>query len=528
MNKYILKITVLLAFALSSHFALAGYESEIKPLDGEKWYGALTRIGHEMPFTNTKLYDLAINHRANQAAPLLLSSKGRYVWSEYPFKFQFKNGVLFLDSDFEKLMPINAGKTLKDAYITASAKHFPPDGKIPPSIFFDKPQYNTWIALHYDQTQKDVMSYANAIVKNGFPTGVMMIDDGWETFYGLFRFNKEYFPDAKTMNLKLREMGFRTIYWISPYIASLGRDYDIHEKSGILLKKGKKTAIIEWWNGWSAAYDATNPAAREYLKKTLKKLQDEYAIDGFKFDGADASHFKSPDITFFEKGQCAADYTQGWGMVGIEFPYNEFRASWKMGGKSLVQRLHDKKYSWEDLQELIPNMLAAGLIGYAYTCPDMIGGGLYSSLANLNKDNIDKEFFIRSCQVHALMPMMQFSLEPWKVLDKKHLDIVLNMVRLHEKFAPYILEYARKSSKTGEPIVRHMEYAFPNEGFENCQDQFMLGEDYLVTPVLTKGDKRTVRLPKGKWIDELGKEFEGGKSYEISAPIERLPYFKKL
>ncbi len=512
-----------------SHLGFSACKSEVKPLEGEKWYGALTRMGHDMPFAdNTKLVDLAKNHDSNQGAPLLLSSKGRFIWSERPFKFQFRDGVLHLESESETLKPVQAGNTLREAYMTASAKYFAPDGKVPPSIFFDKPQYNTWIALHYDQTQKDVLAYANAIVANGFPTGLMMVDDGWETFYGLFRFNREYFPDVKALNNKLRQMGFRTIYWISPFTAPTGRDFKSHRSEGILVRNGKQPAVISWWNGFSVAYDTTNPKARQYLIKTLKNLQEECGIDGFKFDGADAHHFQSPKLIFSQKGATAADYTQGWSSIGLEFPYNEFRASWKMGGKCLVQRLQDKNYSWEDLRELIPDMLAAGLIGYSYTCPDMIAGGAYGTLAHLNKDNIDKEFFVRSCQVHALMPMMQFSLEPWKVLDKKHLDIVLNMVRLHEKFAPYILEYAKKASQTGEPIVRHMEYAFPNEGFENCLDQFMLGEDYLVAPILQKGNKRVVRLPKGKWIDDLGVVREGGKSYEIDAPIERLPYFKKM
>lgn len=37
-------------------------------------------------------------------------------------------------------------------------------------------------------------------------------------------------------------------------------------------------------------------------------------------------------------------------------------------------------------------------------------------------------------------------------------------------------------AKTGEPIIRHMEYAFPHQGFVDCRDQFMLGDKYLVAP----------------------------------------------
>lgn len=41
----------------------------------------------------------------------------------------------------------------------------------------------------------------------------------------------------------------------------------------------------------------------------------------------------------------------------------------------LVMRLADKDHSWAALGRLIPDMLAAGLIGCPYICPDMVGGG---------------------------------------------------------------------------------------------------------------------------------------------------------
>ena len=126
------------------------------------------------------------------------------------------------------------------------------------------------------------------------------------------------------------------------------------------------------------------------------------------------------------------------------------------------------------------------------------------------------------------MPMMQFSLAPWRVLDKKHLRICRDAAILHTKFADYILELARHSSKTGEPIVRAMAYEFPNENLENIIDQFMLGDRYLVAPVVTPDDSRRVVLPKGKWQDELGNVYEGGRTIRIDVPIERLPYFKKI
>jgi len=97
---------------------------------------------------------------------------------------------------------------------------------------------------------------------------------------------------------------------------------------------------------------------------------------------------------------------------------------------------------------------------------------------------------------------------------------------LHTKMGAYIFDLAQQAAKDGEPIVRHMEYAFPNEGFESSDDQFMLGDKYLVAPMIIKGSTRTVKLPKGNWVDELGKKYKGGKVVTIEVPLDRLPYFQ--
>ena len=172
--------------------------------------------------------------------------------------------------------------------------------------------------------------------------------------------------------------------------------------------------------------------------------------------------------------------------------------------------------------------MSQSVMGYAYTCPDMIGGGEYQSF--LNSSEIDEELIVRSAQVHALMPMMQFSVAPWRVLSKENQKICKDMADLHLKFGNHILELARKSSKTGEPIVKPMEMAFPGNLYETVKDQFVLGDDIIVAPILEKSARsRKVTLPKGKWVDENGKKFKGGKdAIEINVPLERLPYFKRI
>jgi alpha-glucosidase len=199
-----------------------------------------------------------------------------------------------------------------------------------------------------------------------------------------------------------------------------------------------------------------------------------------------------------------------------------------MGGEALVQRLGDKDYSWNAVQMLIPDMLAAGLLGYAYACPDMIGGGQFTSFLGIDSDRFDQELIVRSAQVHALMPMMQFSVAPWRILNEENLAIVRNMAWLHRKMGDYILELAKISAQTGEPIVRHLEYVFPHLGFSECKDQFMLGDKYLIAPMLTPGNRRNVQLPPGKWKDEQGKVHKGGKTLVFDVSLHRLLYFEKL
>jgi alpha-glucosidase (family GH31 glycosyl hydrolase) len=123
------------------------------------------------------------------------------------------------------------------------------------------------------------------------------------------------------------------------------------------------------------------------------------------------------------------------------------------------------------------------------------------------------------------MPMMQFSVAPWRILDAGHLAAIKAAVNTREKFTPTIMDLARQSAKTGEPIISSMEYYFPNQGLEAVKDQFMLGGTILVAPVDKKETSRKVILPKGKWLADDGKTYKGGSTYTLEVPLSRLPYF---
>lgn len=523
--------TLLLAGWFGFSSAQEPFETSIESLPGERWWGGFVALGNRMPFGEELAeQDLSKINYNNQSVPLLLSSEGRYIWSERPFRFRIEQGNLVVDSDHAPVEVVRAGENLRDAYAAASAAHFPPSGRIPQELFFSMPQYNTWIELTYDQNRHDIMQYARKVVEHGFPCGIFMIDDNWQNDYGNFDFKASRFPDPRGMIDSLHEMGFRVMLWISPYVSPDSPKFRSLERKGYLLKnRAGKTAVIRWWNGFSACYDLTNPEVVAYLREQLEENRRRYGTDGFKFDGGDVAYMQAEAYAYHDPEADANTYMQRWAELGASFDYNELRACWKLGGQPVVQRLGDKDYSWEALRLLIPDMTAAGLLGHAFTCPDMIGGGQYTSFFGV--EHFDEELIVRSAQVHALMPMMQFSVAPWRILSPENTAICARYAQLHSEFGPYILSLARHAAETGEPIVRAMEYAFPHMGFLECRDQFMLGDRYLVAPMVSPGTRREVLLPPGTWRDDRGEVFKVSKKprrIATDVPLDRLPYYERI
>lgn len=100
---------------------------------------------------------------------------------------------------------------------------------------------------------------------------------------------------------------------------------------------------------------------------------------------------------------------------------------------------------------------------------------------------------------------------------------------LHLRFAAYTYQLAEAATTTGEPIIAPLVYHAPDdpETF-TITDQFMLGADVLVAPVVTKGAvSRDIYLPAGRWRDDqTGALHEGGRWLKAyPAPLDTLPIF---
>ncbi len=502
-------------------------------LENEYWWGGAAHYGYLMPIHGTGewLIDPASHHAADQSAPVYLSSKGRYLWSERPFTLRAAGGKLLAEGLGKIELGAGHGTpgyaTLKGAY-QAVSKHFPFSPRVPDRRFFSQPQYNTWIELCTHQTTEGILNYARGILAHGLPAGILMVDEGWAEDYGVFEFNRRKIPDAKGLIDTLHGMGFSVMLWVTPNIACAGPRFQELKKKGYLVRdSGGKVAIREWWNGHSAVLDLTNPQASAWYQGELDRLMEEYGADGFKFDAGDSYFYHPDDQTFAPVPPL--EHTRLYNALGERYALNEFRAAWAFGGHAIVARLQDKFHAWRHfgIDTLIPHTIQQGLMGYAYCCPDMVGGG---SIDSFGKDRaLDQELFVRWAQASACMGMMQMSIAPWRVLDADHAVLVQEAMALHQELGERIWALARHAAKTGEPIVRHMAYEFPEEGLELVNDQFMLGSELLVAPVITPGcAERSVRLPKGKWQSWRGEIFDGGQTLRLPVTLRDIPRFNRL
>lgn len=508
---------------------------KIKLIEGEYWWGGATDHGVHMPF-GEKQYgiDLRVNIAGNQANPLLISSKGRYVWSEKAFKFEISEGFLMIEG-IQNAVEIGEGHhSLREVYRFVSEKFFHANGKLPDLMLFTAPQYNTWIEMMYEPTQEKTLQYAENVLKNNMPAGVLMIDDNWQEDYGTWGFHKERFPKPAELTRKLHELGFKVMLWVCPFVSPDSFTFRMLEQKGYLLKNATgETAIRHWWNGYSAVLDCTHPGAVRWFEDCLEELRTQYGIDGFKFDAGDPEFYEDDDIGYLSTNSNFSigrnEHCEAWARIGLKFPLNEYRACWKMAGQPLVQRLRDKFHNWDQngIASLIPNGLAQGILGYAFNCPDLIGGGDFMSFLG-DHFSIDQELVVRYAQCSALFPMMQFSAAPWRVLDEEHLSYCVEAAKLHASMGPIIEELAVHAANTGEPILRYMAYEFPDSGYENISDQFMIGPEILVAPATIKGMReRVIVFPEGKWVGDDGTVVAGPCAISVKVPLSRLPWYKK-
>ena len=93
---------------------------------------------------------------------------------------------------------------------------------------------------------------------------------------------------------------------------------------------------------------------------------------------------------------------------------------------------------------------------------------------------------------------------------------------------PYLVEQGKRATESGIPVLRAL--VFHHGDDPTCwhvDDQYYLGDAFLVAPVLDDAGRRDVYLPQGAWVDLWsGACLEGSRWLRaVEVPLERMPVY---
>lgn len=148
----------------------------------------------------------------------------------------------------------------------------------------------------------------------------------------------------------------------------------------------------------------------------------------------------------------------------------------------------------------------------------------------------DPELYIRWVQFGMLSPVATvFGMdhpgykEPWNYGPEAFRNFK-SYDALRYRLQPYLYAAMYQNHISGIPMMRAL--VLENQDDINTytvDDQYVLGENLMVCPVVTKGAvTRSVYLPKGTWFDYwTGKRYEGRQYIHVVAPLDTIPMFVK-
>ena len=454
------------------------------------------------------------------------ATDGRGAFSDRPFLNKNKAG----DGLFTFIAnALNLKLSFSENAIKAYEKlvgHFGHPTETPPDSLFEKPTWTTWARYKTAIDQGVVLQYADDIIKNEYPFNILEIDDRWQVYYGDLGFDPKRFPNPKQMIDELHTKGFKVTAWVIPFLDPESQAFTEGVKNGWLVKHlDGSPYLVDWWQGRGGLLDVTNSSALGWFFERLAKLQIETGLDGFKFDAGEACFFPPDAVTQIKIHP--NEYTQLYvNAVSKHYRLTEVRSGWKNQHAPVFFRQWDKTTSWgldNGLHSVLTGILALGMAGYPFVLPDMVGGNEYDEKASA-------ELMIRWTQLNALLPSIQFSLAPWEY-GEESAEICRRYANLHREYAPLIIALAKESTQTGTPIIRPVFWLdVNNEETLTCDDEFLLGNNILVAPVLyPEMRQRDIVIPPGDWQDHWTKRgFRGPmKITGYPTPLETLAFFER-
>jgi alpha-glucosidase len=411
--------------------------------------------------------------------------------------------------------------------------------------------------------QHQLDQFIDKVKQNGVPISSFHYGSGYSTGVGargkqryVFTWNTAKFPDPKTLNAKFNANGMRLVANIKPCLLDDHPAYESMKAAGGFITNAKTgQPIVEpYWDGMGSHLDFTNRASIEWWQKNLKTQVLDYGIDVGWNDNNEYAISDDDAVSggFAQRGGAAIPMHRSQPLHSLLMTRATYEAQLAnqpsepvytitRAGSPGIQRYAqtwsgDNTTSWHTLKWNIRTGLQMSLSGLFNVGHDV--GGFYGRIP-------EPELFVRWVQACCLNPRMvmnswkqdasggHFSNVPW--MHPEVTTEVITAIELRYQLMPYLLSLFERASSHHEPITRPTFYDFPDDGecFKDSDD-FMLGSEYLVAPVVEEGARtRSVYLPKlpagQTWRDfSSGDALASGQYHTVDAPLARLPLFQRI
>ena len=399
-------------------------------------------------------------------------------------------------------------------------------------------------------SQEEVRELVKTFEEKDIPLDVVYLDIDYMDGFRVMTFKTPNFDDAAGLISDLKEKGIRTITIIDPGV-KVDEEYDVFKRgkegNHFTKKLDGEMFIGAVWPGDSAFPDFSNNDCREWWKSELKKFISEHGMDGIWNDMNEPCVFNNDHKTMletclhnsdngviehkefhnrygFEMSRCSKEAQEE--LHPNERGFSMTRATYAGGQRYSSVWTGDNMSLWSQMRMSISMNANLGISGFSFVGNDVSGFGLDSS----------EELFIRWMEMGPFIPifrnhsnMYTRRQEPWAFGPRAE-KIAKKSIELRYELLPYIYDLYYISHKEGLPIFRPMIMEYEKDmNLLNMREQFMLGENMIVAPVLYEGERsKTLYLPKGSWFNYFTREkLQGGKWYKLPCELDEILVFVK-
>ena len=389
------------------------------------------------------------------------------------------------------------------------------------------------------QSETETRNVLNQLQAENFPVDAIGLDLYWfgqPDEMGNLDWDNSAFPTPIDMISDLENDGVKTILITEPYITSNSTNYTSVINNGDVGVNAQGNAYIinDFWAGTAVLLNLMDTSTQDWMWNFYKDRINE-GVAGWWCDLGEPENHPSD---MFHNGQTAREvhnyYSLDWTKMLYEkyetdFPdqriFNLIRSGY--GGSQRYGALPwsgDINRSFSGMAAQIPIMINMGYSGLAY---------MHSDIGGFTGGGMNSELYTRWMQMGAFSPIMRahgegIPTEP-TAYPQPYKDIVRSFIELRYELLPYNYSLAIENSLTGAPMVRSMDYHYPNmDGMSEINDQYLWGRDFLIAPVLTQGaTSRSVVFPNDpnnsqNWIPYFS---DGDLQNPIDAPIDTMPIF---